>query len=72
VEGSFAWFAVAVGEVQVDSVAVDGDQRCALDGLVAGEIGKCHVSNLGGESGSWAIGINGGNRIAAARVVLGG
>ena len=29
----------------VDAVAVDGDQRGAFDGLVAGQIGKCHASN---------------------------
>src|SRR6202012_3462309 len=46
-EGAFARVAAAVGEVQVDSVAVDGDQRCALDGLVAGGVRECHVFNLG-------------------------
>ena len=45
-EGAFAWLAVAVGEIQGDSVTVDGDQRGAFDGLVTGEVGKCHVSNL--------------------------
>ena len=67
-EGAFAWFAVAVGEVQVDSVVVDGDQRGAFDGLVTGEVGECHVSNLGvlGTAGAAGIGP------AAARVVLDG
>ena len=45
-EGLFAGGAVAVGQVEVDAVAVDGDQRGAFDGLVAGQIGKCHTSNL--------------------------
>jgi hypothetical protein len=44
-----AGFAVAIGEVQVDSVIVDGDQRGALDGLVTGEVGKYHMSNLGNQ-----------------------
>ena len=34
---------LAVGEVEFDAVAVDGDEGGALGGLVAGEIGKCHV-----------------------------
>ena len=46
-ERALARFAVAVGEIQVDPVVVDGDQRGALDGLVTGEVGECHVSNLG-------------------------
>ena len=38
--------ACAVGQVEVDAVAVDGDEGGAFDGLVAGQIGKCHTSNL--------------------------
>ena len=42
-EGALARFAVTVGQVEVDAVVVDGDERRAFDGLVAGQIGKCHV-----------------------------
>ena len=45
-EGVLAGLAVAVGEVEVDAVVVDGDEGGALGGLFAGEIGKCHASNL--------------------------
>ena len=46
-EGALAGVAVAVGQIQHDPVVVDGDERGALGGLVAGEVGECHVSNLG-------------------------
>ena len=49
-EGALAGFAVAVGQVEVDAVAVDGDERGAFDGLVAGQIGKCHATNLVGST----------------------
>ena len=62
-ERALARFAVTVGEVQVDSVVVDGDQCCAFDGLITGEVGECHVSNLGDDASR-------GNWTAAARVVL--
>jgi hypothetical protein len=42
----FAGCAVAVGQVEVYTVAVDGDQRCAFDGLVAGEVGKGHATTV--------------------------
>ena len=45
-EGLFAGRAGAVGQVEVDAVAVDGDERSSFDGLVAGQIGKYHTSNL--------------------------
>ncbi len=38
--------ACAVGEVEVDEVAVDGDERGSFDGLVTSQIGKYHTSNL--------------------------
>ncbi len=47
-EGAFAGFTAAVGEVEHDAVVVDGDEGGAFDGLVAGQIGKCHASNLVG------------------------
>ena len=74
VEGSVAWSAVAVGEIQNDPVTVDGDQRGAFDGLVTGEIGKCHASNLSGADAAawWPATVRDGNRTAAARVVLDG
>ena len=65
-EGALAWFAVAIGEVQVDSVIVDGDQRGAFHGLITGEIGECHMSNLR------RVDTSGGNWTGAARVVLDG
>jgi hypothetical protein len=47
-EGAFAGRAVAVGEIQLDLVVVDGHQRSALDGLVAGQVRKCHaVQHIG-------------------------
>ena len=42
----FAGSAAAVGEVEDDAVVVDGDEGGAFDGLLAGQIGKCHASNL--------------------------
>ena len=39
-EGAFAWAAVAVGEIEVDLVVVDGDQGGAFDGLVTGQVRK--------------------------------
>ena len=45
-ERLFAGRAGAVGEVEVDEVAVDGDERGSFDGLVAGQIGEYHTSNL--------------------------
>ena len=44
-EGALAGLAVAVGEVELDAVVVDGDQRCAFAGLVVSQIGKCHASS---------------------------
>ena len=38
--------ACAVGQVEVDAVAVDGDEGGSFNGLVAGQIGKYHTSNL--------------------------
>ena len=43
-ERLLAGHACAVGEVEFDEVAVDGHQRGSFDGLVAGQIGKPHVS----------------------------
>ena len=68
---------------KVDPVVVDGDQRGAFDGLITGEVGESHVSNLGGDAGrevaegeptdsARAITCPGGNWTAAARVVLNG
>ena len=45
-ERALAGFTLAVGEVEGDAVAVDGDEGSAFDGLLAGQIGKCHASNL--------------------------
>ncbi len=45
-ERVLAGLACAVRQIEFDAVVVDGDQRGAFDGLVAGEIGKCHASNL--------------------------
>ena len=45
-EGVFAGVALAVGEVEGDAVVVDGDEGGAFDGLLAGQIGECHASNL--------------------------
>ena len=39
----FAGRAGTVSEIQLDLVVVDGHERRALDGLVAGEVGKCHA-----------------------------
>ena len=39
-ESSFARTAVAVGEIEVDPVTVDGDQGGAFDGLVPGQVRK--------------------------------
>ena len=64
-ERVLAGLAVAVGQVEVDAVVVDGDQRGAFDGLVASEIGECHESNLvAGPRGRPARG-----RVSAARSV---
>ena len=76
-EGAFAGPAVAVGEVQVDPVVVDGEQSGAFDGLVTGEVGKCHVSNLKARDDAGCAevsttGLRDGNSDAAARVVLDG
>ena len=76
-EGAVAGLAVAVGEIEGDPVAVDGDQRGAFGGLVAGEVRKCHASNLercddAGRLRGRANSPRGGNRTAAARVVLDG
>jgi len=40
--GVFARFTRAVGEVEFDVIALDGDESGAFDGLVACEIGKRH------------------------------
>ena len=45
-ESSLAGSTVAVGDVEVDLVAVDGDQGGAFDRLVPGEVRKSHASNL--------------------------
>ena len=45
-EGALAGLATAIGEVESDAVGVDGDEGSAFDGLVAGQIGKCHATNL--------------------------
>src|SRR5262249_40386527 len=39
--------AVGVGDIEVDLVALDGDQGGAFGSLVAGEVRKGHGSNLG-------------------------
>ena len=41
-EGLFAGSAAGVGEIEDDAVVIDGDEGGAFDGLVAGQIGKCH------------------------------
>ena len=45
-EGALSWLAAAIGEVEVDAVAVDGNEGSAFDGRLTGQIGKCHPSNL--------------------------
>ena len=42
-EGLLAGGAGAVGQVEVDAVAVDGDERGSFDGLVTSQIGKYHT-----------------------------
>ena len=37
----------SVGQIQIDAVVVYGHQGSALGGLVAGQVRKCHVTNLG-------------------------
>ena len=48
--GLLPWFSLTVGEVDDDAVAVDGDERGAFDGLLAGQIGKCHATNLSADA----------------------
>src|SRR4029077_11149833 len=49
-EGALAWLTIAVGEVERDAITVDGDTGRAFDGLFAGQIGKCHASNLSADA----------------------